>query len=430
MFGKTWDLIKDTVSGFLDDEALSRAAAIAYFTIFSIAPLLLIVIAIAGLVFGQEAAQAAIMGQFSGVMGKGSGDALGSMLQSAGSQSQKSGTIATIIGIVTLLITASGAFGEIQASLNKIWKAEPKAGLSRLVRARIASMGLVMTLGFLLVVSLAVSAGLAAVGLWVEGFFPGAKALMVVVNFVITLVLLSAVFAAIYKFLPDKQIAWRDVAVGAVATALLFTIGKSLIGLYIGTSKVAESYGTAGSLIVILVWIYYSTLTFLLGAEFTRAYAQRFGSHAAQPEAEPARREGEAAREPARLPEPASASRPAAAMSPDLLELEAASIRAQMDRTWRVIRERIPESPALPAKTADGIPTGRPPSWFQIAVAALAVFTLPRMRRSGSSERVSLEPAVPSDHLAPAPPRRRFREAAPWGAVRSTDFPATPAGSG
>jgi membrane protein len=405
MFGKTWDLIKDTVSGFLDDEALSRAAAIAYFTIFSIAPLLLIVIAIAGLVFGQEAAQAAIMGQFSGLMGKGSGDALGSMLQSAGSQSQKSGTIATIIGIVTLLITASGAFGEIQASLNKIWKAEPKAGLSRLVRARIASMGLVMTLGFLLLVSLAVSAGLAALGHWVEGFFPGVKALMAVVNFVITLVLLSAVFAAIYKFLPDKPIAWRDVAVGAVATALLFTIGKSLIGLYIGSSKVAESYGTAGSLIVILVWIYYSTLTFLLGAEFTRAYAQRFGSHAGQPEAEPARREGEAAREPARLPEPASAPRPAAAMSPDFLELEAASTRAQMDRTWRVIRERVPESPALPARTADGIPTSRRPSWFQIAVAALAVLTLPPMRRSDSSEYVyALEPSVLSDHLAPTPP--------------------------
>src|ERR1700731_3154409 len=146
MFGKTWDLIKDTVSGFLDDEALSRAAAIAYFTIFSIAPLLLIVIAIAGLVFGQEAAQAAIMGQFSGLMGKGSGDALASMLQSAGSQSQKAGTIATIIGIVTLLITASGAFGEIQSSLNKIWKAEPKAGLSRLVGPPLGSLGLVLAL--------------------------------------------------------------------------------------------------------------------------------------------------------------------------------------------------------------------------------------------------------------------------------------------
>jgi membrane protein len=271
MFAKSWDLIKDTVSGFMEDEALSRAAAIAYFTIFSLAPLLLIVISIAGLVFGREAAQAAIMGQFSGLMGKGSGDALASMLQSAGSQSQQSGTIATIIGIVTLLITASGAFGEIQSSLNKIWKAEPKAGLSRLVRARIASLGLVMTLGFLMLVSLVVSAGIAAVGHWVEGVFPGAKVLIAVVNFVITLVLLSAVFAAIYKFLPDKPIAWRDVIVGAVATALLFTIGKSLIGLYIGSSKVAESYGTAGSLIVILLWIYYSTLTFLFGAEFTRA---------------------------------------------------------------------------------------------------------------------------------------------------------------
>jgi membrane protein len=383
MFAKIWDLLKDTVSGFMADEALSRAAAIAYFTIFSIAPLLLIVIAIAGLVFGQEAAQAAIMGQFSGLMGKGSGDALASMLQSAGSQSKESGMMATIIGIVTLLITASGAFGEIQSSLNKIWKAEPKAGLSRLVRARIASLGLVMTLGFLMLVSLVVSAGIAAVGHWVEGIFPGAKVLMAVVNFVITLVLLSAVFAAIYKFLPDKPIAWRDVAVGAIATALLFTIGKSLIGLYIGSSKVAESYGTAGSLIVILLWIYYSTVTFLAGAEFTRAYAQRFGSHAGQSDAETAPREAETAQTPARLPEPASEPRPAAAMSPEFLELEAASTRAQMDRTWHVIRDRIPESPALPAKTADGTPKNRRPSWLQIAVAGLAVAVLPPRRRLG-----------------------------------------------
>jgi membrane protein len=342
------------------------------------------VIAIAGLVFGQEAAQAAIMGQFSGLMGKGSGDALASMLQSAGSQSQKSGTIATIIGIVALLITASGAFGEIQSSLNKIWKAEPKAGLSRLVRARIASLGLVMTLGFLMLVSLVISAGIAALGHWVEGIFPGAKALMSVVNFVITLALLSAVFAAIYKFLPDKPIAWRDVAVGAVATALLFTIGKSLIGLYIGSSKVAESYGTAGSLIVILVWIYYSTLTFLLGAEFTRAYAQRFGSHAAQPQA--------AARPASSAPQPAPEPRPALTASPDVLQLETASTRAQMDRTWRVIRERIPKAPALPAKTADGAVRQRP-SWLQITVAGLAVAVLPSRTRLDSGKRNEAAPA-------------------------------------
>ncbi|MBV9964409.1 MAG: YihY/virulence factor BrkB family protein, partial [Alphaproteobacteria bacterium] len=373
MFGKIWSLLKDTVSGFMGDEALSRAASIAYFTIFSIAPLLLIVISIAGLVFGRDAAQAAIMGQFSGLMGKGSGQALQSMLQSAGSQSQKSGAIATIVGLVTLLITASGAFGEIQTALNKIWKAEPKAGLTRLVRARIASMGLVMTLGFLLVISLALSAGIAVFGHWMESVFPGAKVLMAVVNFVITLVLLSAVFAAIYKFLPDKQIAWRDVAVGAVATALLFTIGKSLIGIYIGSTNVAESYGTAGSLIIILLWIYYSTVIFLLGAEFTRAYAEQFGSHAAEPQAEAAQpgaaRPAEATRpqrEPAPEPRPAFAD-----ASPDTLARETAARRAGIDRTWRVIRDRIPEPPALPAKRADGSVAEPRPSWVQIAVAGL-----------------------------------------------------------
>jgi hypothetical protein len=235
-------------------------------------------------------------------------------------------------------------------------------------------MGLVMTLGFLLVVSLAVSAGLAALGHWVEGFFPGAKALMAVINFVITLVLLSAVFAAIYKFLPDKQIAWRDVIVGAVATAVLFTIGKSLIGIYIGKANVAESYGTAGSLIVILLWIYYSTVTFLLGAEFTRAYAECFGSHAEH-------RAAEAERVAPRRPQPAPEPRPALAASPDALARRTASTRAEIDQTWRVIRERVPEPPALPPKIAGHVVAERP-SWLQIAVAGLAVAVLPAPRRS------------------------------------------------
>ena len=393
MFGKLWDVLKDTASGFSNDEVMSRAAAIAYFTIFSIAPLLLIVIAIAGLVFGHDAAQAAIMGQFTGLMGKSSGEALQSMLQSAGSQSQKSGTIATIIGIVTLLITASGAFGEIQSALNKIWKAEPKAGLTRLVRARIASMGLVMTLGFLLVVSLAVSAGLAAIGHWVEGFFPGAKLLMTIVNFVITLTLLSVVFAAIYKFLPDKPIAWRDVIIGAIATAVLFTIGKSLIGIYIGSTKVAESYGTAGSLIVILVWIYYSTVTFLLGAEFTRAYAQRFGSHAERPatEAEPAT----APSRPLTAPEP----RPALAASPDVLARQTAATRADIDQKWRVIRAQVPEPPVWRTKPADAAAPERP-SWLQIAVAALALAVLPMSKRP-EAVAASWRVARDEERLAP-----------------------------
>jgi membrane protein len=394
MLRKIWDLLKDTVNGFIADEALSRAASIAYFTIFSIAPLLLIVISIAGLVFGREAAQAAILGQFNGLMGKSSGQALQTMLQSAGSQSQKSGTIATIIGVVTLLITASGAFGEIQSALNKIWKAEPKAGLTRLVRARIASIGLVMTLGFLLIVSLAVSAGLAALGHWVEGFFPGAKVLMAVLNFVITLVLLSAVFAAIYKVLPDKQITWRDVAVGAVATALLFTIGKSLIGMYIGSTNVAESYGTAGSLIVILLWIYYSTVTFLLGAEFTRFYAERFGSHSTLPETEAARSAA-----PSR-PEPAPQPKPVMAASPEFLELKAASTRAQMDQTLGVIRDRIPDPPAF-AKDRDGVPKNRP-SWLQIAVAGLAMAVLPSPRHTPRNDLAVASDVVPSTERLPA----------------------------
>lgn len=400
MFGKAWALLNDTVSGFLNDEDLSRAAAIAYFTIFSLAPLLLVVIAIAGLVFGEEAARAAMMGQFTGLMGKGSGDALQSMLQSAGSQSNKAGAIATIIGVVTLLITASGAFGEIQTSLNKIWKAEPKAGLSRLVRARIASMGLVLTLGFLLLASLVISAGLAALGHWVEGIFPGAKALMAVVNFVITLTLLTAVFAAIYKFLPDTPISWRDVAIGAVATALMFTIGKSLIGMYIGGAKVAESYGTAGSLIVILVWIYYSTLIFLFGAEFTRAFAQQHGSHADQGQPDTSK------------PPPASAvraaqrSQPAMRPLPDVLEQQTAMTRGDMAHTWQMILHRLPLVRGVASSEANR-PASRP-SWLQILVAGLAVATLPPTRRANEAEDLSSdEPVTPSEGLQPT-------SAVPW----------------
>jgi membrane protein len=263
MFQTIWALIKTTVSGFIEHDALSRGAAIAYFTLFSLAPLLIIVIAIASLVFGYDAAQQAIVGQFSGLMGAQTSEALQSMIQ--GASLQESGTLATVIGVVTLLITATGAFGEIQSTLNLIWDAKPQAGLSRLVRVRIASLGLIVTLGFLMLVSLVISAGLAAVGNYLNALFPGAHVLLTVANFVLSLVLLAAVFAAVFKVLPDKQIAWRDVVIGALATALLFTIGKSLIGLYIGSSHIASGYGAAGSLIVLLVWIYYSSMIFCLG---------------------------------------------------------------------------------------------------------------------------------------------------------------------
>jgi membrane protein len=274
---KAWALIKNTVSGFIEHEDLTRGAAIAYYTVFSIAPLLIIVIAIAGLVFGHDAAEGAIVGQLSGLIGKQSAEILRSMIQSASHKA--TGILATIIGIGTLLLTATGAFTEIQSALNAIWKAAPSAGFSELVRARLVSLGLVATLGFLMLVSLAVSAGLTALGSYLSDLFPGGSFLISLLNSTISLVLISALFAAIYKILPDKPIAWRDVAVGSVVTAILFTIGKSLIGLYLGISSVASSYGAAGALLIILLWVYYSTQIFLLGAEYTRAYAEARGSH-------------------------------------------------------------------------------------------------------------------------------------------------------
>jgi membrane protein len=277
MFGKLTGLVKASVLAFIEDGALTYGAAIAYYTIFSIAPVLLIVIAIAGLVFGHDAAEGAIVAQLSGLMGQQSAEALQSMLQSAGNTS--SGTLATIIGIGTLLVTASGVFGEMQTAINAIWKAKPRSStVSRLIRARIVSLGLVMALGFLLMVSLVLSAALAAVGTYLYGIFPGIRLLLQIANFAISFALISLLFAAIYKFLPDTPIEWRDVTTGAVVTALLFTIGKTLIGLYIGSSKVASSYGAAGALIVILLWIYYSAQIFLLGAEFTKCYAHSHGS--------------------------------------------------------------------------------------------------------------------------------------------------------
>jgi len=271
-------MLKDTVLSFIEDEALSRGAAIAFYTVTSVAPVLLIVIAIAGLAFGREAAQNAIVSQLSGLMGQQTAQILETAVASASSKS--SGILATFIGVITLIVTASGVFGEIQSALNAIWKAKPKGtSVSRLIRARAASLGLVATLGFLLLVSLVVSAALTAFGNYLNSVLPFGELILSLLNTVVSLVLISVLFAAIYKILPDRRLEWRDVAVGAVVTALLFTIGKSLIGWYIGSSAVASSFGAAGALIVLLLWVYYSAQIFLLGAEFTKVYANRSGSN-------------------------------------------------------------------------------------------------------------------------------------------------------
>ena len=280
-----WGLPKQAVLSFIDDEALSRGAAIAFYTVTSIAPILLIVVAIAGLVYGREAAQQAITTQLSGLMGQQTAQLLETAVANASDQS--SGILATLIGVATLIATASGTFGEIQSALNAIWKAKPEGTtVSRLIRARAASLGLVVTLGFLLVVSLAASAALTAFGHRLDAVLPFGKIVMMVLNFVLSFVLISVLFAAVYKVLPDRHLEWRDVIAGAALTSLLFVIGKSLIGWYIGSSAIASTYGAAGSLIVLLLWVYYSAQVFLLGAEFTKVFANRHGSKQDKPVAE------------------------------------------------------------------------------------------------------------------------------------------------
>jgi membrane protein len=285
MIFAAWKMLKDTVLSFVEDEALSRGAAIAFYTVTSLAPVLLIVIAIAGLVFGQDAAQNAISDQFSTLMGRQPAEVLQSAIASAAGTS--SSIIATIVGIAILIVTASGVFGELQAALNSIWKAKSQATtVSGLIRARAVSLGLVAALGFLLIVSLVISAGLTAFGNYLDIVLPLGKLILPALNFFVSIVLLAVLFGAIYKVLPDRNLQWNDVVIGALVTSVFFNIGKSLIGWYIGSSAVATSYGAAAGLIVLLLWVYYSAQIFLLGAEFTKIYANRHGSKRESPVAE------------------------------------------------------------------------------------------------------------------------------------------------
>src|SRR6476620_5467818 len=274
-----WQLVRDSVSAWIDDFAPSMGAAISYYTVFSIAPLLLIVIAVAGMVLGREAASGQIFAQVQGLLGEEGATAIQGMVESA-SLSGKS-FLATAIGVVTLIIGATTVFTELQSALDRIWEspaAEKKEGIWNLLRSRLLSFGMILAIGFLLLISLVVSAALSALGSWWAPMFGGWEILLQVVNFAVSLVVVTLLFAMIYKFLPRAKIGWHDVWIGAGATALLFTLGKFLIGLYIGKSSVASGFGAAGSLVVVLVWVYYSAQIFLLGAEFTWVYAFRHGT--------------------------------------------------------------------------------------------------------------------------------------------------------
>ena len=276
-------LVKAAFSSWVDDYAQSMGAALAYYTMFSIAPLLLIVISIAGLIFGAEAARGEIIGQLQSLMGEQGAKAVQGLLESV-SKPAESAT-ATIVGVVLLLIGATTVFTELQDALDRIWRAPERdrsTGIWGLIRSRLLSFGMILGIGFLLTVSLVFSAALAALGKWWGPLFAGWEALANLVNFSISFVLTTAVFAMIYKIMPRVHIRWHDVWIGAAVTALLFTAGKFLIGLYIGKSGVTSGFGAAGSLVVVLVWVYYSAQIFLMGAEFTWVYSHTFGSRKRQ----------------------------------------------------------------------------------------------------------------------------------------------------
>jgi membrane protein len=273
-----WKLLSATYMKWSEDHAQGLGAALAFYTVFSLAPLLLIVIAIAGLVFGQEAAEGQIIGQIQGLVGEESAKAIQGILENV--RKPATGLIATALAIITLLFGATGVFAQLQEALNTIWGVENKEGLGilQILRTRFLSFMTVLGSGFLLLASLVLSAGLAAIGHKLEYLLPGPEPLIQVINFLVSFGVITVLFAMIYKMLPDVSIQWSDVWIGAGMTSLLFTIGKFLIGLYLGKSDVGVVYGAAGSLIIILLWVYYAAQIFLLGAEFTAVYASSHGS--------------------------------------------------------------------------------------------------------------------------------------------------------
>ena len=266
-----WDAIK----GWSKDDVPRLGASLAYYTLFAISPTLVIAIAIAGSVFGAEAVRGQIVGEIDGLIGRQGAEAVQAILQ--GAHRSPAGTLAVIIGTVTLFVAASGAFLELQHALNTIFrvKTDPKkSGIERLLLSRLRSFGLVVSIGFLLLVSLLVSAALSALSTRIQHSPVGGPVLLQGVNIAVSLAVMTLLFGFIYRLLPDVRLAWRDVWTGAFVTSMLFSIGKFLIGLYLGQSSVASSYGAAGSVVVLLVWVYYSAQIILLGAEFTRVFAE------------------------------------------------------------------------------------------------------------------------------------------------------------
>jgi membrane protein len=275
----TREVVSQTAKEWSNDKAARLGAALSYYTVFSLAPVLILVISVAGLVFGKDAAQGRLVGQLQGLLGSEGAAVVQTMLAKASKPS--SGIISAVIGFVTLLVGATGVLIELQDALNTVWKVavKPGGGIKQILRERVLSFGLIVAFGFLLLVSLVMSAVLAGLGGALSRFIPGWVVIGYLINYGVTLAVMTTLIAMIYKILPDVKMAWRDVWVGAFVTSCLFQLGKYLIGLYVGKASVGSPFGAAGSLAVLLVWVYYSSQIILFGAEFTRVSALRRGAH-------------------------------------------------------------------------------------------------------------------------------------------------------
>ncbi|MBV9463515.1 MAG: YihY/virulence factor BrkB family protein [Verrucomicrobiae bacterium] len=278
MLKQIFAFLKECANEWLEDKAPRLGAALAYYTVFSMGPLLIISVGLAGLIFGHDAAQGRIVKELSGFIGEQSSEALQTMIRNA--HKPGAGIFATIVGTLTLLIGASAVFAQLQDALNTIWKVEPKpgGGVLGIIRNRVASFAMLLAIGFLLLVSLMFSAVVGALSDSIGRSLSISGPMLEGLNFILSLVLVAALFGTIYKILPGVRLAWRDVWHGALWTSVLFAVGKWLIGLYLGHSSVSSAYGAAGSLAVILIWVYYSAQILFFGAEMTKVYARKFGS--------------------------------------------------------------------------------------------------------------------------------------------------------
>jgi membrane protein len=274
---RIWAVLKDTVREWIDDNAARVAASLAFYTLLSLAPLVILTIAIAGVVMGEDTARDRIIYEVGQLVGPEGAKTVNAVVASA--HQSNDGVLSTVIGLIVLFVGASGVFGELQYAMNTIWGVKPKqsSGLMLLVRERVFSFAMVIAVAFLLLVSLVVSAVLSGIGRFMAGSLPGGDTVWQVVNVVLSIGIITALFGLIFKVVPDVEVRWRDVWVGALATAILFTVGKQLLGIYLGESSVASAYGAAGSIVALVVWVYYSSQLVFFGAEFTQVYARANG---------------------------------------------------------------------------------------------------------------------------------------------------------